>query len=85
MVGVPYQRPTPRGVDIFFILSGFLIGSSVLSYAKKNLQVDIHRTLHFYGRTALRILPNYYAILLVYILLVGTGLVNGNLHAFPHG
>ena len=85
MVGVPYQRPTPRGVDIFFILIGFLIGSSFLSYAKKNQQVDIHRTLHFYGRTALRILPNYYAILLVYILLVGTGLVNGNLHAFPHG
>ena len=77
------NAPRPRGVDIFFILSGFLIGSSFLSYAKKNQQVDIHRTLHFYGRTALRILPNYYAILLVYILLVGTGLVNGNLHAFP--
>jgi len=75
--------PRPRGVDIFFILSGFLIGSSFLSYAQRNPRVDLHKTLRFYGRTALRILPNYYAILLVYILLVGTGLLNGNLQAFP--
>lgn len=75
--------PHPRGVDIFFVLSGYLIGGSFLSYAQKNQRVDIHKTLHFYARTALRILPNYYAILLVYLILVSGGIVNGDIHAFP--
>ena len=75
--------PHPRGVDIFFVLSGYLIGGSFLSYAQKNQRVDIHKTLRFYARTALRILPNYYAILLTYLILVSGGIVNGDLHAFP--
>lgn len=75
--------PHPRGVDIFFVLSGYLIGGSFLSYAQKNQHVDIHKTLRFYARTALRILPNYYAILLVYLILVSGGIVNGDIHAFP--
>lgn len=75
--------PHPRGVDIFFILSGFLIGSSFLSYAQKHQKVDFRKTFRFYGRTALRILPNYYTILLAYIVLVGLGMLNGDMHRFP--
>lgn len=72
----------PHGVDIFFILSGYLIGYSFLSYANKNNGVDLRKTLLFYGRTALRILPNYYFILVVYYLLVQGGIIHGNTHEF---
>ena len=75
--------PFPHGVDIFFVLSGFLIGSSFLKYAERQSgQVDWKKTLTFYARSALRILPNYYAILLVYCLLVNQQIVPGNIHEF---
>ena len=69
-------------VDIFFILTGFLIGRSWLSYTSKNEGVDWNKTLRFYGRTALRILPNYYFILAVYYFLVQGGVIPGNTHEF---
>ncbi|MBO4654318.1 MAG: acyltransferase [Bacteroidales bacterium] len=77
------EIPHPRGVDIFFILSGYLIGGSFLSYAQKNQKVDFRKSLHFYARTSFRILPNYYFILLAYIFLISFGLVNGDIHRFP--
>lgn len=75
--------PLPHGVDIFFIISGFLIGTSFISYYEKSLKIDSSKTLRFYGRTMLRILPNYYVILLIYYLLVNRCIVNGNVHEFP--
>ena len=76
--------PLPHGVDIFFIMSGFLIGKSFLSYLERN---DNHlgrkKILTFYARTALRILPNYLFILLVNYLLVRFQIIPGNLKAFP--
>lgn len=79
LAGIPH----PRGVDIFFILSGYLIGCSFLSYAQKKQKVDFRKTLHFYARTSFRILPNYYFILLAYVLLISIGLVTGDMHRFP--
>lgn len=75
--------PMPDVVDIFFVLTGFLIGGIFLSYAEKQHRVDNQKVLRFYARTALRILPNYYVVLIVYILLVKGGLVVGNTSAFP--
>lgn len=75
--------PLPHGVDIFFVISGFLIGLSFLSYSDKHQTVDIKKTLRFYARTALRILPNYYVIMLLYCILISNGIVNGDMHAFP--
>lgn len=75
--------PLPHGVDIFFVISGFLIGLSFLSYADKNQGVNIGKTLRFYARTALRILPNYYIIMLIYCILISNGIVNGNMQVFP--
>jgi peptidoglycan/LPS O-acetylase OafA/YrhL len=75
--------PRPRGVDIFFVLSGFLIGSSFLSYAQRHRKIDRQKIQRFYARSAFRILPNYYTVLLLYIVLVGCGVVAGNLHEFP--
>lgn len=75
--------PLPHGVDIFFVISGFLIGTSFISYSVKSSHVDASKVLSFYGRTMLRILPNYYVILLIYYLLVNGSIVNGNIHEFP--
>ena len=73
------QLPLPHGVDLFFVLSGFLIGLSVMKMLERE-HFGI-QTWRFYGKTALRILPNYYAMLLVNLLLVACGVVNGDLGA----
>lgn len=53
------------GVDLFFVLSGYLIGNQILS-AIANKQ-DFSLKL-FYIRRALRTLPNYYFVLALYLL-----------------
>lgn len=78
------QIPLPHGVDIFFVMSGYLIGKSFLSHVEKHDgKVGWSKTLTFYARTALRIVPNYLFILLVYYFLVDYQVINGNTHAFP--
>ena len=76
--------PVPHGVDIFFIMSGFLIGKSFISYLERhNNRLSRQKILTFYARTALRILPNYLFILLVNYLLVRFQVIPGNTKAFP--
>lgn len=78
------QIPFPHGVDIFFVMSGFLIGRSFLTHMEKNNgTVGWPKTLSFYARTALRIVPNYLFILIVYYFLVRFQAINGNTQAFP--
>ena len=76
--------PFPHGVDIFFVMSGFLIGKSYLSYLERNNNT-LGRTkiLTFYARTALRILPNYLFLLLVNWLLVHFQVITGDTKTFP--
>lgn len=50
----------PLGVDLFFLISGFLITSLLLSEKSTNGQIGIKR---FYIRRALRIWPLYYFII----------------------
>ncbi|HWW60811.1 MAG TPA: acyltransferase [Thermoanaerobaculia bacterium] len=56
------------GVDLFFVLSGFLITSKLIA-----ARDDEHRFRDFYKRRALRVFPLYYAALAVALLIVPFG------------
>src|SRR5207245_2058045 len=54
------------GVDLFFVLSGYLIGGQLLAPLARGRPIDLPR---FFTRRALRILPAYLIILAVYAFL----------------
>jgi peptidoglycan/LPS O-acetylase OafA/YrhL len=54
------------GVDLFFVLSGYLIGGQLVSQLARNHRIRFGR---FFARRALRILPAYLVILSIYLLL----------------
>ena len=57
------------GVELFFVLSGFLIGGILLKqFEKNNYSLDFAAIKHFWVRRWFRTLPNYYFILIVYII-----------------
>ena len=54
------------GVDLFFVLSGYLIGGQLLAPLARGQRINLPR---FYLRRVLRIMPAYFAVLAVYFLL----------------
>ena len=54
------------GVDLFFVLSGYLIGAQLLAPLARDQSIRLGR---FFVRRALRIMPAYFVILAVYFLL----------------
>lgn len=54
------------GVDLFFILSGFLIGGIILKLIVTN-KIGFNDLFNFWKRRWFRTLPNYYLILLINI------------------
>ena len=78
------DMPVPHGVDIFFVITGFLIGRSFINHLERHEnRISRNKTLTFYARTALRILPNYLFILLVNYALVQFDVIEGDTHTFP--
>lgn len=57
------------GVELFFVLSGYLIGGILLKqFQKNNFSLSFQGIKFFWMRRWLRTLPNYYLILLVYFI-----------------
>jgi peptidoglycan/LPS O-acetylase OafA/YrhL len=54
------------GVDLFFVLSGYLIGGQLLALLARDRRINLGR---FFARRALRIIPAYFAVLAIYFLL----------------
>ena len=57
------------GVDLFFVLSGFLIGNSILTaYQEKKLNLK-YLLSNFWIKRWFRTLPNYFVVLIILILI----------------
>jgi hypothetical protein len=54
------------GVDLFFVLSGYLIGGQLLAPLARGNKISLGR---FFARRALRVMPAYFVVLAVYFLL----------------
>jgi peptidoglycan/LPS O-acetylase OafA/YrhL len=67
------------GVDLFFVLSGYLIGNQLLAPAARGEPLSLRA---FFVRRLLRTLPNYYVVLAVYWLFPGPPL-GGSAMAAP--
>jgi peptidoglycan/LPS O-acetylase OafA/YrhL len=62
--GVPWLSGGFTGVDIFFVISGYLIGGHIFS----EVRTGVFSYLRFYQRRARRILPAFYLVLLFTIV-----------------
>jgi peptidoglycan/LPS O-acetylase OafA/YrhL len=54
------------GVDLFFVLSGYLIGGQLLAPLARGQRINLGS---FFARRAFRIMPAYFAVLAIYFLL----------------
>ncbi len=66
------------GVELFFVLSGFLIGGILIRLAR---QGGAHWLRGFYARRWFRTLPNYYLFVMINVMLVIWGVRPGELDA----
>ncbi len=84
MDGFPWFR-FARGVDMFFVLSGFLIGYSFIKIQNNdNGKLKFSKVHNFWRRTCFRILPNYFLLMLVNYILVKSNIINGDLNQLSY-
>jgi peptidoglycan/LPS O-acetylase OafA/YrhL len=76
--GLPFVLKIPGGfgVTVFFFLSGFLITTLIRIESQSTGTVSIR---NFYLRRALRILPPFYIVLALSVLLTQAGVLEGSL------
>lgn len=68
------------GVDLFFVLSGYLIGGLLLKLQQRDDLGWWQRLLGFWRRRFFRTLPNYYLFLCINIALLWAGVTEGLLN-----
>jgi len=81
MDGFPYFRMID-GVDMFFVLSGFLIGGILLKAINLQEEFGITQLGTFWKRRWLRTLPNYYLILLANYIIIHTQIIHEDITQF---
>ena len=74
--------PVIDGVELFFVLSGFLIGTILIRTLEEEDSFNFRSVLFFWKRRWFRTLPNYYLILLINVLLVSFEVINGDIDQF---
>lgn len=70
------------GVEMFFVLSGFLIGGILIKIFEKDEPFTFKTIRNFWVRRWFRTLPNYYLILAVNILFVYFGIIKEDFSQF---
>lgn len=71
------------GVELFFVLSGFLIGTILIKLAEKNnFKLGVNDVTAFWKRRWFRTLPNYYLVLFVNVLFVKYSITDGDLQQY---
>ncbi len=74
--------PMIDGVDVFFVLSGFLIGGILLKEINRKKPFRGKELLTFWKRRWFRTLPNYYLILAANYVVVKYGVINEDIDQF---
>lgn len=74
--GFPWIKLTD-GVELFFVLSGFLIGQILLRLLRDQPKLSATDLFQFWKRRWMRTLPNYYLFLLINMALAYAGLSLG--------
>ncbi len=72
--------PIPDGVDLFFVLSGFLVGGILMDGIRSDGQWSFTDLRQFIRRRWFRTLPNYFLFLFINIILVNQGVIFGELN-----
>jgi peptidoglycan/LPS O-acetylase OafA/YrhL len=71
-----------NGVELFFVLSGFLIGSMLIRIFEKSDSFGIKTMGRFWIRRWFRTLPNYYLVLLINVFIVYFGIIHEDFYQF---
>ena len=66
------------GVDLFFILSGFLIGTILLKEINQDIGFTLYKLANFWKRRWFRTLPSYYLVLILNFIFIKLHFIYGN-------
>lgn len=81
MEGFPHIKMLD-GVELFFVLSGYLIGGILLKDLQKHKSYGLKELYKFWRRRWLRTLPNYYLVLLLNYVVVKYGIIAEDISQF---
>ena len=70
------------GVELFFVLSGFLIGGILIRLFEEPKVFGWKELLNFWLRRWFRTLPNYYLVLILNIIIVYFGVIKEDFSQF---